>query len=162
RESELFRAVFGGYGGLGVVTEVELDLDTNDRMERIVRDVPLDDYPGFFRSTVLADASVLMHNADLSPPNFDRPRSVSWIMTNKPVPEPGRLTPRGLDYSLERNAIWAISEIPGKAALRELADRKLLGKPMIVWRNHEASLDTASLEPRTRRSSTYLLQEFFV
>jgi FAD/FMN-containing dehydrogenase len=38
----------------------------------------------------------------------------------------------------------------------------VLGKPAVVWRNHEASLDTAMLEPRTRSMSTYLLQEFFI
>src|SRR5215831_6818023 len=67
--SELFRGIFGGYGGLGVVTEVELDLDPNDRMERVVQDVPLGQYPSFFREKVLGDTSMLMHNADLSPPN---------------------------------------------------------------------------------------------
>ena len=41
-------------------------------------------------------------------------------------------------------------------------DPAILGKRAVVWRNHEASLDTASLEPRTRKVSTYLLQEFFV
>jgi FAD/FMN-containing dehydrogenase len=32
----------------------------------------------------------------------------------------------------------------------------------VVWRNREASLDADALEPRTRRMSTYLLQEYFV
>jgi FAD/FMN-containing dehydrogenase len=36
------------------------------------------------------------------------------------------------------------------------------GKRAVVWRNFEASLDTASLEPRTRAISTYLLQEYFI
>ena len=35
-------------------------------------------------------------------------------------------------------------------------------KKAVVWRNYEASLDTDSLEPRTRLFSTYLLQEYFV
>jgi FAD/FMN-containing dehydrogenase len=159
---ELFHAVFGGYGGLGVVTEVELELDDNSRLERVVQDVPLEAYPAFFAERVLSDPRVIFHNADLTPPAFGAPRSISWMTTDKPLTEPQRLTPRNLDYTLEKNAIWAVTELPGGNRLREtLADRRL-GKRAVVWRNFEASLDTASLEPRTRAISTYLLQEYFI
>ena len=38
----------------------------------------------------------------------------------------------------------------------------LLAKLAVKWRNHEASLDVAELEPRTRAMSTYVLQEYFI
>ena len=38
----------------------------------------------------------------------------------------------------------------------------LTQKPEVKWLNHEASLDVAQLEPRTRAMSTYVLQEYFV
>src|SRR5207248_7783026 len=41
-------------------------------------------------------------------------------------------------------------------------DELVLRRKVVAWRNHEASLDTASLEPRTRSISTYLLQEYFI
>lgn len=44
-DDELFRGIFGGYGGLGVITEVELDLDRNTRMRRIVQKTQLEEYP---------------------------------------------------------------------------------------------------------------------
>ena len=162
RDSELFYAVVGGYGGLGVVTEVELDLDTNARIERLVGTVPLESYPAYFRDTVLADRRMVLHNADLQPPGFDAPRTVSWIKTEKPVTQPLRLVPRGLNYNLEKNAIWAMTELPGGSLIRSSVEKKLYGGSAVVWRNHEASLDTASLEPRTRAISTYLLQEYFI
>ena len=163
RESELFRAVFGGYGGLGVITEVELELDTNGRIERVVQDVALEEYPALFREKVLPDGHVVLHNANLSPPTFAAGRAITWVMTDKPLTHPDRLVPRGLDYNLEKNAIWAISELPGGNRLRgSVVERMLLQKKSVVWRNHEASLDAASLEPRTRRISTYLLQEYFI
>jgi FAD/FMN-containing dehydrogenase len=162
RDDELFRGAFGGYGGLGVVTEVELDLESNARMERITERVALDDYAAYFREKVLGDARVLMHNADLTPPNFDSPRVISWRETDKALTETKRLIPRGLDYSREQNAIWAVSELPGGYQLRDRVERSILEKPMVVWRNHDASLDAASLEPRTRLISTYLLQEYFI
>jgi len=163
RDSECFAGVFGGYGGLGVITEVELDLDTNDAIERRVHDVRLGDYPAFFRETILRDPRVVLHNADLTPPSFAWPRAISWMTTDRQVTVADRLIPRGLDYSLEQNAIWVMTELPGGKLLREgIVDRiNLAGKP-VVWRNHEASLDTASLEPRTRSMSTYLLQEYFI
>jgi len=162
-EPELFSAVFGGYGGLGVVTEVELDLDANTRMERIVQRVPLENYPRFFRETVLADPGMVMHNADLTPPGFDAPVAISWRATDKPATEAKRLIPRGQRYALEKDLIWAVTELPGGAAMRKgVIDPVVLGKAAVVWRNYEASLDTASLEPRTRSMSTYLLQEYFV
>ncbi|TMH76166.1 MAG: FAD-binding oxidoreductase [Betaproteobacteria bacterium] len=163
REPELFRAVFGGYGGLGVVTQVELDLDANTRMERIAQSVPLEDYPQFFRETVLADPKMVMHNADLISPDFDAPVAISWRATDKPVTEAKRLVPRGQRYAVDKDVIWAVTELPGGARVRkEVINPSVLGKQAVVWRNHEASLDTAMLEPRTRSMSTYLLQEFFI
>jgi FAD/FMN-containing dehydrogenase len=162
RNAELFRAVFGGYGGLGVLTEVELDLEPNGRIERIVERVPLERYPAYFAEKVARDTGVLLHNADLTPPAFDAPRVISWLSTEKPPTEPNRLVPRGLDYSSNQNAIWAVTELPGGSHIRDKIERKLLENPVVAWRNHEASMDAASLEPRTRRISTYLLQEYFI
>lgn len=46
--------------------------------------------------------------------------------------------------------------------VQEVVDPRDLAEAAVVYRNREASLDVASLEPRTRRISTYLLQEYFV
>ena len=159
---ELFAACFGGYGGLGIVTEVELDLDDNARLERRVESVGLEDYSAFFMNRVQGDPAVVLHNADLAPPRFDAPRCISWLKTDKPLTQPLRLVPRGLDYTREQSGIWAITELPGGSALRKGVERQMLGAPAVVWRNHEASMDAASLEPSTRMFSTYLLQEYFI
>ena len=161
-ESELFGAVFGGYGGLGVVTEIELALDRNTRLERVVEEVSLESYPGYFREEIASDERMLLHNANLLPPNSRRLRAISWVLTEKPLTVEDRLIPRDQDYSRIQSAIWAITELPGGHRLREGMEDKLLEGELVVWRNHEASLDTASLEPRTRLFSTYLLQEYFI
>ncbi|HEY0680901.1 MAG TPA: FAD-binding oxidoreductase [Steroidobacter sp.] len=162
RDAELFGAVFGGYGGLGAITEVELELDDNVRIERVVERVPLESYPSFFRNRVEKESNVLLHNADLTPPNFDAPVAVSWVRTDKPVTIAARLVSRGLNYGKEQNAIWAITELPGGDRLQHFVKEREQSKSAVVWRNFEASLDTASLEPRTRMFSTYLLQEYFI
>ena len=163
RQPELFAAVVGGYGGLGIVTEVELDLDRNERIARSAERVALQDYPDYFAKRVLADPDTVLHNADMTPPDFDGTVAVTWRRSNDPPTSTERLVPRGADYSRQQTLIWATSELPGGDGIRdrELTQR-LLSERVVAWRNHEASLDIASLEPRTRRFSTYLLQEYFI
>ncbi len=162
RNGELFRAAVGGYGAVGVITEVELDLALNTRIERVVEAVALDDYPRYFRRGVLGSGCIF-HNADLLPPLFDTPVAVSWRETVKPVTEPARLVARGQSYGLNQNALFAMTELPRGELLRtQLVHPLLLAQPAVKWRNHEASLDVAELEPRTRAMSTYVLQEYFI
>ena len=163
READLFAATIGGYGGLGVVTEVELELATNGKMARSAERVALEDYPRYFAEQVQANPDMILHNADLAPPGFDRPLAINWVRSEAPLTEARRLVPRKLDYSRQQNLIWSASELPMS---QELGDRYLTGpilhdKP-VVMRNFEASQDAASLEPRTRMVSTYLLQEYFI
>ena len=163
--AELFRAAIGGYGGIGVITEVELDLADNVRIERVVQDLRLEDYVQYFRDMVLADPRAVLHNADLLPPAFDAPVSVTWRLASeeKRLTEPARLIRRGESYGLEQNLIWTMTELPGGRRLRGSVIHPLLNaRPAVKWLNHEASLDVAELEPRTRAISTYVLQEYFI
>ncbi|HEY0504233.1 MAG TPA: FAD-binding oxidoreductase [Lysobacter sp.] len=162
-QPSLFAAAIGGYGGIGVVTEVELDLDRNEPMRREAERVGLSEYPAWFAERVAGDAGVILHNADLLPPDFDRPLAISWRRTDQVPTVPARLVPRGGDYDREQNLTWATSELPlGDDVRDRFLTRRLLDEHPVVWRNHEASLDAASLEPRTRAFSTYLLQEYFI
>ena len=161
-ESALFRGLFGGYGGLGVVTEVELDLDRNTRLRRVVEKVGLDRYPDHFRSKIAQDPRVVLHNADLRPPGFAEARLINWISTEEPATVPERLIPRDRDYGRNQALIWAVSELPGGKGLRRGIEDRVLEREAVVWRNYEASLDTDALEPGTRLFSTYLLQEYFI
>jgi FAD/FMN-containing dehydrogenase len=147
---------------VGVITEVELELAQNTRIERIVDEVALDDYPAYFRRDI-EGGDCVFHNADLLPPLFDAPVAVSWRRTTKALTEAARLVVRGQSYGLNQNMLFAMTELPRGDLLRsKLIHPLLLAKPAVKWRNHEASLDVAELEPRTRRISTYVLQEYFI
>jgi FAD/FMN-containing dehydrogenase len=64
---------------------------------------------------------------------------------------------------MHRFGYWVMSEWPFGAAIRRHAiDPILFAGPSVSWRNYEASYDTYELEPASRRSSTYALQEYFV
>ncbi len=163
RQPEWFAAVVGGYGGLGVITEAEFDLAGNHRIARRAERIGLADYPHWFAQTVLADPASVLHNADLLPPRFDAPLAVTWTRCEEALTKTERLTPSAADYRRERKLIWSVSELPFGPWLRErYAVEALLRERAVVWRNREASLDIAELEPATRRHSTYLLQEYFV
>lgn len=160
---KLFIAAIGGYGGLGVITEVELDLVDNTRLERQVAAVPVTKYAQYFYNSVVSNQNNVLHNADLSPPHFTTAVAITWKKTSKDLTEFERLTPRGGRYTQEQLAIWALTEVPFAEHLQEpLVRPLLLDKPMVKWRNHEASLDAAILEPVTRKFSTYALQEYFI
>lgn len=165
RNAELFGAALGGYGALGVITEVELDLAPNTRIERSVQRMSLLDYPRHFSDQVLKDPQALLHNADLLPPGFDAPVAITWrrAAPTAPLTETERLVPRGRSYGLDRAVILAVTELPGGTALRSSVIHPLLNRAPAVKRlNHEASLDVAELEPASRSRSTYALQEYFV
>ncbi|MDQ0073131.1 FAD/FMN-containing dehydrogenase [Variovorax boronicumulans] len=161
---ELFRAAIGGYGAIGVITEVELDLDDNARIEQRMTRMPLRDYPAWFEREIRPPAKAcLLHNADLLPPAFDEAWATNWCVTDKPVTVPERLIPQDRTYRMEQSLLWAVSELPnGDALQRKYVRPALLGKSGVAWRNHEASLDVRMLEPASRRTSTYVLQEYFI
>lgn len=164
QHADVFCAAIGGYGAVGVITEVELALARNIRIQRSVERVPLNAYVRYVQQQVLSDPTAVLHNADLLPPRFDEPVCVSWRQANESLPltESARLVEHGLSYALEQNLIWALTELPGGQAARAAAQPRLLADTAVKWLNHEASLDVAQLEPRTRVMSTYALQEYFV
>ena len=163
RNSDVFRAAIGGYGAVGVITEVELDLADNLRIERVVTELSIDDYVRYFEREVLGGDASVLHNADLLPPHFDRPVCVTWRKSSKPLTDGRRLTPRNQDYATERKMLWAVTEVPGASRLRKSVVHPIqMAHAAVKWLNCEASLDVAELEPRSRRETTYVLQEFFV
>ncbi len=162
-DDALLRAAVGGYGAVGVITEVELDVADNVRIERDVREVPLEGYLDWFDREVHADPKAVLHNADLLPPDWRRPLATTWRKSDRPLTEIERLVPRDADYTVERDMIWLVTEAPGVERLQRALFRPLMDRKAVVqWLNHEASLDVRALEPWTRRWSTYALQEYFV
>jgi FAD/FMN-containing dehydrogenase len=159
---ELFFGVIGGYGGLGVIVEAELDLADNLRVQRLNRKMKAADYLLHFKSKIRGDRRAVFHNADLYPPEFTRVRSVTWVETDAAATEPRRLHEPDQSYPLHRYFVWAVTETPlGKWRREYLIDPLLFRRKIVHWRNFEASYDVAELEPRSREHATYVLQEYF-
>ena len=162
-DPELFYGAIGGYGGIGIITEVELDLVPNVRMERRIQHVPTSQYSAYFNKEVRDHPDAIFHNADLEPPDLDQATAVTWLRTDKPVTLTERMFPIDKSYELEALEVWALAELPGAHLLRRtLIEPLQYASPAVVWRNHEASLDVASLGQIASEGSTYALQEYFI
>lgn len=161
--AELFYGAIGGYGGLGVIVEAELQLDDNVRVERTHACMETSKYGGWFREHVRKDPEAVFHNADLYPPHYRRARAVTWRRTDRAPTVPHRLQPLGRYFPLQHYFLWAFTETPGGKLRRErlLEPLMYLSRP-VHWRNYEAGYDVAELEPVSRKRRTYVLQEYFV
>jgi len=160
---QLFFGAIGGYGGLGVIVEAELDLEENARVERVATKVSVDDYLTHFREKILKTGGAIFHNADIYPPHYRRMRCVTWVATRKSVTQPHRLMPIRRSYPLHKYFLWAWSEhITGQWRREFLIEPLLYLRSTVHWRNYEAGYDVGEVAPVTTRRRTYALQEYFV
>lgn len=161
--SEIFYGAIGGYGGLGVITEVTLTLTDNIRVRREHHRHALRDYARWFGEQIRPADDVIFHNADIYPDEYDRVNAVSFVATHDSVTIEERLIPPDRSYRLHRFVFWIMSEWPfGKEIREHIVDPLVFRDNPVTWRNYEASYDVAELEPRSRVRQTYVLQEYFV
>lgn len=161
--AEVFYGAIGGYGGLGVIVEAELQLERNQRVRRDHQCLATADYARWFREQVRDDPAAVFHNADLYPPHYRRARAVTWRATDAAPTVPHRLQPMGRHFPLHRYFFWAFTEtLGGKWRRERIVDPLLYLSRPVHWRNFEAGYDVAELEPASRRHSTYVLQEYFI
>jgi SAM-dependent methyltransferase len=161
--ADIFYACIGGYGGIGVILEAELQLTDNCRIERTCATMKLEDYAKHFRDAVRNTPGVVFHNADIYAPHFARVRAVTWTETRKAATAPGRLQWRRRAHLIQKYFIWAVTETPyGKWRREHLIDPLLYSSRPVHWRNYEAGYDAAELEPVSRTNRSYVLQEYFI
>lgn len=65
-DDELFSCVVGGYGLFGVITEVKVQLTTNDQLFDFGVEVPIEDYTSYFREHIEQNPAIKMHLYRLS------------------------------------------------------------------------------------------------
>ena len=161
--SEIFFSSIGGYGGIGVIAEVTLNLVMNEKIENRFDEMSLNDYRKYFNANIKNNPDYIFHNGDLYPPEFSKVMAVSWKKSTKPLSIQDRLQPRDKKYFLQPLAVGVIAVLPGgKRAREKYLDPYRAKKQSVVWRNYEASYDVAELEPLHRKISTYVLQEYFI
>lgn len=161
--SDLFFGVIGGYGGLGAIAEVELEVVENTRVSRSSVRLPLTKYLQYFKSSVRDSKHAIFHNADIYPPHYKAVNAVTWTQTEEPATMPDQLQPIKKIYPIHRYFFWAFSETPfGKWRREHIIDPLIFLGKKIHWRNYEAGYDVSELEPASRDQTTYVLQEYFI
>jgi FAD/FMN-containing dehydrogenase/uncharacterized membrane protein YhaH (DUF805 family) len=160
---EIFFGAIGGYNGIGIIVQAELELADNLAIKRIDKKMKVEEYKAYFFENIRDNAKVVFHNGDIYPPQYKRLRAVSWVETDEKPTVKTRLMPLKESYPLERYFLWAFTERPLGKPYREFVIDPLLYKgKKIHWRNYEAGYDVAELEPKSRINSTYVLLEYFV
>ena len=159
---EYFEMFVGGYGSIGVVTDITLSLAQNKHVKQISKKMSIKEYLATL-NTITKDKKSVFHNADIYPPHYTSVNSVTWRETEEPLTETKSIQKVKKFYPLEMYALWAISSTPLGTFRREhLYDKLIFAKPRVYQRNYEASYDVAELEPFSRKNSTYVLQEYFI
>lgn len=163
QNSEVFYGAIGGYGGLGVIVDAELELATNSRVRREHACMSTRDYARWFRERIRNAPDAVFHNADLYPPYYTQARAVTWRETPDAATVGTRLQPMRRRFPLHHYFYWALTETPtGKWRRQRLIDPVVYLSRPVHWRNYEAGYDVAELEPASRKRTTYVLQEYFV
>lgn len=164
QNAEIFFGAIGGYGGLCVIAEAELELAENLRVERITETLPASSYLEHFKQRVRSSPNAVFHNADLYPPRYEALRAVTWQTTDRFVTNPRRVLRVEPSHLVYRYLFWTVSELPFGAWRRQHIFEPLFyaGSNPVHWRNYEAGYDVAELEPTSRARRTYVLQEYFV
>lgn len=160
---EIFFSAIGGYGGIGVIVEATLSLSNNTPIERVSQRMKISSYKNYFLQNIRHSKKAIFHNADFYPPNFQYLNAITWIKTNKPVTVKARLAPQTRPSTYQELLLDWISDTQSGKYFREyLYDRYEDMDSIIEWRNYEASYDVNSIEPVSRKKSTYVLQEYFI
>tara|TARA_Y100001960_G_C14770075_1_gene879391 strand:+ start:2178 stop:3569 length:1392 start_codon:yes stop_codon:yes gene_type:complete len=160
---ELFFAVIGGYGGIGVISEVTLNLVENTKVKRKSERMDIEDYSKYFFAKVRDDKKIVFHNADIYPPHYKTVNSVNWIETSKDVTTKERLIPKNDSYTITPNGVDFIASGDfGKWVREYIFDPVIFFPDTVHYRNYEASYDAAELEPESRKEYTYGLREYFI
>jgi len=163
QNSEIFNGVIGGYGGLGVISEVTLNLADNVKIERQTTLLKASEYAQYFANNIRDNTEVVFHNGDLYPPNYDEVLDVSWYKTDKPLTVEDRLIAKDAEYKWGPMAAEFVGDYDiGKSIRKNIIDPLYYASDRVVWRNWEASYDVRELEPDSRIEKTYVLREYFI
>lgn len=160
--SDIFYGAIGGYGALGVITEVTLRLTENVKVKRINDVMPISQYSSYFSEQIRSDRTAIFHNAIIYPPDFKKVRAVTFMRTDEPLTISARLRPLSAPTRKRQRQLKIVAASDFGKELRKLYDDAYFVKQPVMMRNYEASLAVALLEPISMQDKSFVLEEYFI
>jgi FAD/FMN-containing dehydrogenase len=160
---DLFAAVVGGFGGVAVVVEVELDLTENTRVMRKSLRMPAGQYVDYFKARIATDPGAIFHQADFYAPAFKRLRASTWVRSDERCTDDQPLNLAGVDDPLRKVFDWS-RPTSWFGRLREelIVEPIRFARKVVHWRNFEASHDLVEFDARIHEDPSLELQEYVV
>lgn len=160
--NDLFAAAIGGYGAVGLIVEITLTLTKNEKLERHVAYMPIEDYPKYFCDMVKKDSTAVLHNANLYPNEFTHVTSITWSKTDKPLDVERRMQKYRRFHWVSMLEEQLLRRLSFLKLWRPSIELERIQNPVVVWRNYEMSYSVRTLEPLMRFPTTTVLNEYFV
>lgn len=160
--SDIFYGAIGGYGALGVITEVTLHLTENVKVKRINDVMSISQYSSYFSERIHSDRTAIFHNAIIYPPDFKKVRAVTFKQTDEPLTISARLRPLAAPTRKRQKQLKIVAASDFGKELRKLYDDAYFVKQPVMMRNYEASLAVALLEPISKQDKSFALEEYFI
>ena len=160
--SDIFYGAIGGYGALGVITEVTLHLTENVKVKRINDVMSISQYSSYFSEQIHSDRTAIFHNAIIYPPDFKKVRAVTFKQTDEPLTISARLRPLAAPTRKRQKQLKIVAASDFGKELRKLYDDAYFVKQPVMMRNYEASLAVALLEPISMQDKSFALEEYFI
>ena len=160
---DLFRAVIGGYGACGIITQVTLEVTDNVAIRREAESMTLSEYIDYLHNYIIDNDHVVLHNANIYPKAFNELLAITWVRDDE------HDTVRSTDimrpdskYLVDTFGELIVRRFWGGKYLREKVEQALTSGPGRTHRNYEIGRPVASLGPWTQFISSNILQEYFI
>lgn len=160
---DLFAAVVGGFGGVAVVVEVELELAENTRVMRKSIRLPAEQYVDHFKARIATDPGAVFHTAQFYAPGFRRLRATTWVRSEDRCTDDQPLNLAGFDDPLRKVFDWSRpTSWFGRMREELIVEPIRYGRKVVHWRNFEASHDLVEFDARIHEDPSLELQEYVV
>lgn len=158
KDHELFGAVIGGYGFLGIVLSATLIVEDNYKIKRNTKVETIKNYD---ISKYMQNENIVFYNANVY--NRNKIMSVYYTKTNNVCTTDNKIQDKYNGYywkTMAGEQILRLSRV--SKYLKQIVEPHILSNKGIIWKNYEMTYDVQKHEPVFRWPSTTILQEYFV
>lgn len=161
-DPDLFRALIGSFGGIGIIVEVELKLAANRPLLRKAARLSTQDYIEHVRSRVAGDPGAVLHSAEFYTQRMRHVHATTWVACDLRTTNDQSLRSSALNDPLIR-VFGGRGRNPLTRWWREhIIDPLRDSRRTVHWRNYEATADIAQAFPRVHEVPPHECLDFVI